>query len=201
MAQAVSEAKKDLGVACGRPRFVVGSRRQFWADVVLVDAAILAPAFLYRSLRHHEPEAAAIAWLVLAVCLIGWLFARQLARGERGWMFYSAMLMFAGVSVLGDGLAEAGVAPVWVGMMAVLSAAPAMVGIVGAVRIVRALDEMWRQINYRALAFAFIGTLTVVLGQWLVASFGVEVLTWRRLLLLMVAAWGGGMLWEYRRFK
>jgi hypothetical protein len=201
MEQAASEAGRDVGLACGGARFFVGSPGQVWTDIVLVVAAILVPAFLSRALRHHSPVSAAVALLVLAVGVIGWLFLRQLLRGERAWMFYTAMLLFSGLSEPGDKLVKAGVAPTWVAAVALLAAAPAAVGIVGAVRIVQALDEMWRQINYRALAFAFIGTLALVLGQGLLARFGVEILTWRWLLLLMVASWGAGMFWEYRRLK
>ena len=188
-------------MGCGSARFFVGSPGQIWADTALMVVAILAEAFFYRALRHHWPVNAAVAFLVLAVGLIGFLFVRQLLRGERGWMFYTAMLLFAGMSDPGDVLAAAGVAPNWVATASLLAAASAVVGIVGAVRIVRALDEMWRQVNHRALAFAFITTLSLVLGQWLLSRFGVEVLTWRSLLLLMVVAWGVGMLWEYRRLR
>ncbi|MFI5168292.1 MAG: hypothetical protein ACHQQS_16920 [Thermoanaerobaculales bacterium] len=201
MTQAASEARGDLGLECGHGRFFVGSRGQVWADVALMVTAVLVEAFLHRALRHHSPATAAVALLVFAVGLIGWLFVRQLLRGERAWMFYTAALLFGSLSERGDTLVEAGAAPTWVATVTVLAALPAVVGIVGAVRIVQTLDEMWRQINYRALAFAFIGTLTLVLGQWLLARFGVEILTWRSLLLLMVVFWGAGMLWEYRRLK
>jgi drug/metabolite transporter (DMT)-like permease len=201
MAQAISEAKKGLGSACSSARFFVGSRGQVWGDTAIMAVAILVAAFLSRALRHHWPETAAVALLVVALGMIGWVFLRQLVRGERGWMFYTAMLLFSVLPERGDDLVKAGVAPIWVTALALLAAVAAAVGIVGAVRIVQALDEMWRQVNYRALAFAFIATLTAVILQWLLTSLGVEILTWWRLLLLMVVLWGVGMIWAYRRLK
>lgn len=201
MAQTVSETKKGLGSACSSARFFVGTRGQVWGDTAIMVAALLVPAFLFRALRHHWPATTAVALLVVALCMIGWLFLRQLVRGERGWMFYTAMLLFSVLPDHGDDLVKAGVAPIWVATMVFLVAAPAVVGIVAAVRIVQALDEMWRQINYRALAFAFIATLTAVLLQWLLTRLGVEILTWWRLQLLMVVLWGAGMIWAYRRLK
>jgi len=203
MAQAVSNPIKEdeLGSACSTERFFVGSRGQIWADTGIMVVAILASAFLSRALRHHWQVSTAGALLVFAAAVIGWLFLRQLVRGERGWMFYSAMLLFGALPDRGDALVEAGVAPIWVATVTLLTAVPAVAGIVGAVRIVQALDEMWRQINYRALAFAFIATLIAVLAQWLLTRLGVVLLTWWRLPLLMAVAWGVGMLWAYRRLK
>jgi hypothetical protein len=201
MARAAREAAVETGPACGPSRLFAGSRGQIWADVAIMCGATVVPAFLHRALRHHWPSQAAVALLAAAVGLIGWLFLRQLFRGERGWMFYTAMLLFGVLSPGGDTLLKAGVTPFWMATVALLAAAPAALGIVGAVRIVQALDEMWRQINYRALAFAFITTLTAVLVQWVLARLGVEVLSWRLLLLLMVALWGVGMLWASRRLR
>ncbi|MFI5142520.1 MAG: hypothetical protein ACHQHM_00675, partial [Thermoanaerobaculales bacterium] len=75
---------------CGHGRFFVGSRGQVWADVALMVTAVLVEAFLHRALRHHSPATAAVALLVFAVGLIGWLFVRQLLRGERAGMFFTA---------------------------------------------------------------------------------------------------------------
>jgi hypothetical protein len=201
MAEAMSGTTDGLGSACGYPRFVVGTRRQVSGDTALTIVAILVPAFLTVALRRHWPVSATVALLIGTVGSIGWLFLRQLARGERGWMFYTGMLLFGVLPGRSDALVKAGVAPAWTAGMALLAVASAVVGIVGAVRVVEALDEMWRQINYRALAFAFITTLSAVLVQWLLANFGIEVLTWRVLLLLMAVLWGVGMVWAYRRLR
>jgi len=201
MAQTVSVATKGLGSACNSARFFVGTRRQLWGDTALMVMAILASAFLSRALHYQLPASAAGVFLAVAAALIGWLFIRQLARGERGWMFYAAMLLFGALPSRGDMAFEAGAAPVWAVAVALLTAVPAVVGIVGAVRTVRALDEMWRQTNYRALAFAFIATLIAVLAQWLLEPLGFVFLTWWRLPLLMAVLWGVGMIWAYRRLK
>lgn len=201
MAQAMSEAGNGMESACGVTSFFVGTRRQISNDSLLMIVAALAPAFVTLALRRHWSVTAAVWLAVAAVGAIGWLFARQLLRGERGWMFYTGMLLFGVLPGRSDALVKAGVAPAWTAGMAVLAVASAVVGIVGAVRVVEALDEMWRQINYRALAFAFITTLSAVLVQWLLANFGIEVLTWRVLLLLMAVLWGVGMVWAYRRLR
>jgi hypothetical protein len=201
MTQAASEAQGEIGAACSSTQFVVGSRGQMWGDVAVMSSALIVSAFLSRAVRLHSATATAVALLVIAAGLIAWLFVRQLLRGERGWMFYTAMLLFSILPDRGDLLVAAAVTPAWIATLALLAAAPAVVGLVGAVRIVQALDEMWRQINYRALAFAFIATLTAVLAQWLLSRLGVDLLTWRVLLLLMVALWGAGMAWGYWRLR
>jgi len=201
MAQAVSKADEVVDPACSGARFFVGTRRQLWGDTALMVMAILASAFLSRALHYRLQASAAGVFLGVAAALIGWLFVRQLVRGERGWMFYAAMLLFGALPSRGDMAVEAGAAPAWAVAVALLTAAPAVVGIVGAVRTVRALDEMWRQINYRALAFAFIATLVAVLAQWLLEPLGFVFLTWWRLPLLMAVLWGVGMIWAYRRLR
>ncbi len=201
MTDTVNGSAGRAGSVCSVGRFFVGSAGQVWGDTTLMVAAILASAFLFRALRHNWDASAAGGLLVVAAALMGCLFLRQLARGERGWMFYSAMLVVAALPDGGEGLAKAGISPTWVAAAACLAATPAVMAIVGAVRIVKALDEMWRQINYRALAFAFVATLTLVLAQWFLASLGVEILTWRTLPLLMVVLWGAGTMWAYRLVK
>jgi hypothetical protein len=201
MAETTGKAGNGAGPACGVARFFVGSRRQVVNDSLLMIAATLAPAFLAVALRRQWPVRAAVCLAVAAVAAIAWLFVRQLARGERGWMFYTGMLLFGVLPGRSDALVKAGVAPAWTAGMAVLAVVPAVLGIIGAARFVAVLDEMWRQINYRALAFAFITTLGAVLLQWLLADLGVQVLTWRWFALLMVVLWGVGMTWAYRRLR
>ncbi len=201
MTGAISKAGNRQGSACGVASFFVGTRRQISDDSLLMIVAALAPAFVTLALRRHWSVTATVWLAVAAVGAIGWLFVRQLLRGERGWMFYTGMLLFGVLPGRSDALVKAGVAPAWTAGMAALAVVPAVVGIVGAVRMVETLDEMWRQVNYRALAFAFITTLSSVLVQWLLANLGVHILTWRILVLLMVALWGVGMTWAYRRLR
>ena len=199
MADPTSQEGNKAGSACGATPFLVGTGRQLTDDSLLMIVAALAPALITVGLRHHW-SATTTAWLaVAAVAAIAWLFVRQLARGERGWMFYTGMLLFGVLPGRSDALVKAGGAPAWITGLAILAAVPAVLGIVGAVRFVAVLDEMWRQINYRALAFAFITTMGAVLLQWLLGNLGIQILTWRWLVLLMVALWGIGMMWAYRR--
>jgi hypothetical protein len=192
---------RGTGGPCARSALIVGSRRQTWGDIALMVVAIVLPALLAAAVRKQWPAPWSGGLFAASVAAVAWLFTRQLVRGERGWMFYSAMIVFSSVSQRPESLTKAGIAGYWLAALAVVASMPAVAGIVGAVRIVRSLDEMWRQINYRALAFAFIATLVVVLGTWVLASAGVEVLTWRRLLLLMGVLWGGALGWEYWRFR
>jgi hypothetical protein len=201
MDNAVSNVEQHPEPSCSGTSFVLGTKAQMWGDVALMSGAAIASAFLSRALRLRWDDAAPAAFLAAAIALMSWLFVRQFLRGERGWMFYTAMILFAGLPEKSEVAAGAAAPAGWQAAVVLLAGATAAVGIVGAVRIVRALDEMWRQVNYRALAFAFIATLTAVLAQWLLATLGVDVLTWRTLLLLMVVLWGTGMLWGYRRLR
>ena len=62
-------------------------------------------------------------------------------------------------------------------------------------------DEHERQINYRALTFAFIGTLVFSAAIGFLQSFGFHSVSWLGIPALMVTLWSIGLIlysWRYR---
>jgi hypothetical protein len=65
----------------------------------------------------------------------------------------------------------------------------------------RSNDEHERQINYRALTFAFIGTLVFSTAIGFLQSFGFHPVSWLGIPALMVTLWSIGLIlysWRYR---
>jgi hypothetical protein len=68
-------------------------------------------------------------------------------------------------------------------------------------RFLRANDEREQQINYRALMFAFIGTLVFSSAIGFLQSFGFHPLSWLGIPALMIILWSIGLIlysWRYR---
>lgn len=68
-------------------------------------------------------------------------------------------------------------------------------------RFLRSNDEYERQINYRALTFAFIGTLVFSAAIGFLQSFGFHSVSWLGIPALMVTLWSIGLVlysWRYR---
>src|SRR5580704_9747731 len=68
-------------------------------------------------------------------------------------------------------------------------------------RFLRSNDEHERQINYRALTFAFIGTLVFSAKIDFLQSFGFHSVSWLGIPALMVTLWSIGLIlhsWRYR---
>jgi hypothetical protein len=68
-------------------------------------------------------------------------------------------------------------------------------------RFLRSNDEHERQINYRALTFAFIGTLVFSAAIGFLQSFGFHSVSWLGIPALMVTLWSIGLIlysWRYR---
>jgi hypothetical protein len=83
----------------------------------------------------------------------------------------------------------------------VLSVAGAGTAILFLLRFLRANDEHERQINYRALTFAFVGTLAFCLSVGFLQSFGFRPLSWLGIPPLMIILWSIGLIlysWRYR---
>lgn len=83
-------------------------------------------------------------------------------------------------------------------MLAIAGAACAVWGLL---RFLRANDERERQINYRALTFAFIGTLVFSLTIGFLQRFGFHSVSWLGIPALMVVLWSLGLIlfsWRYR---
>jgi hypothetical protein len=68
-------------------------------------------------------------------------------------------------------------------------------------RFLRSNDEHERQINYRALMFAFIGTLVFSAAIGFLQSFGFHPVSWLGIPALMIILWSAGLIlysWRYR---
>lgn len=68
-------------------------------------------------------------------------------------------------------------------------------------RFLRSNDEHERQINYRALTFAFIGTLVFSAAIGFLQSFGFHPVSWLSIPALMITLWSLGLIlysWRYR---
>ena len=83
-----------------------------------------------------------------------------------------------------------------------------VLGVVGAVtailfllRFLRSNDEHERLINYRALTFAFVGTLAFSIAIGFLQSVGFHPISWLGIPPLMVILWSFGLIlysWRYR---
>ena len=83
----------------------------------------------------------------------------------------------------------------------VLAVAGAGTAILFLLRFLRANDEHERQINYRALTFAFVGTLAFCVAVGFLQSFGFRPLSWLGIPPLMIILWSIGLIlysWRYR---
>jgi heme/copper-type cytochrome/quinol oxidase subunit 4 len=82
-----------------------------------------------------------------------------------------------------------------------LAVAGAGTAILFLLRFLRANDEHERQINYRALTFAFVGTLVFCLSIGFLQSFGFRPVSWLGIPPLMIVLWSIGLIlysWRYR---
>jgi cyanate permease len=109
--------------------------------------------------------------------------------------FYAAAILSAmAVSIAGN--AESFRTPVL--SFAVLGAAAAIWFLL---QFLRSNDERERQINYRALTFAFTGTLIFSLAVGFLQSFGFHSVSWLGIPAVMVILWSIGLIlysWRYQ---
>ena len=83
----------------------------------------------------------------------------------------------------------------------VLAVAGAGTTILLLLRFLGANDEHERQINYRALTFAFVGTLAFCVTVGFLQSFGFHPVSWLGIPPLMIILWSVGLIlysWRYR---
>ena len=83
----------------------------------------------------------------------------------------------------------------------VLAVTGASTAILLLLRFLRANDEHERQINYRALTFAFVGTLAFAVTIGFLQSFGFHPVSWLGMPPLMIILWSIGLIlysWRYR---
>jgi uncharacterized membrane protein len=87
------------------------------------------------------------------------------------------------------------------GLVLVLAIIGAVCAIWGLLRFLHTTDERERQINYRALTLAFVGTLIFSLAVGFLQRFGFHSVSWFGIPALMVILWSVGLIlfsWRYR---
>jgi len=122
---------------------------------------------------------------------------KNLTRRRRSglWLFYTAAIVSAiAISVVGKVTSFR--APVLA-----LAVAAAGIAVLFLLRFLRSNDEREKQINYRALTFAFVGTLVFSLAIGFSQSLGFHSVSWLGIPALMVILWSVGLIlysWRYR---
>ena len=124
-------------------------------------------------------------------------FRDELAKNRRTtlFLFYVAAL-FSVVSV-----SFAARIPSLRAFLFVLAIAGSGMAILFLLLFLRTNDEHERQINYRALTFAFIGTLAFCVAIGFLQRVGFHTVAWLDIPPLMIILWGIGLIlysWRYR---
>ena len=110
-------------------------------------------------------------------------------------LFYIPALISAGTIIL------PGKIPLLRTVLFVVAVASAGAAIFFLLRFLRANDEREQQINYRALTFAFTGTLIFSAAIGFVQRFGFHPVSWLGIPALMIILWSVGLIlysWRYR---
>jgi hypothetical protein len=120
-----------------------------------------------------------------------------LAEGRRSalFLFYISAVVSAGAFTL------VGKAPSLRTFLLALAIAGAAAAIAFLLRFLRSNDEREQQVNYRALTFAFAGTLIFSAAIGFFQSFGFHPLSWLGIPPLMIILWSVGLIlysWRYR---
>jgi len=111
------------------------------------------------------------------------------------WLFYGTAVVSA-IAISAVGKVPAPRVPVLT--VAVLAAGAAIMFLL---RFLRSNDEREQQINYRALTFAFAGTLIFSLAIGFSQTVGFHSISWLGIPALMVVLWSVGLIlysWRYR---
>ena len=124
-------------------------------------------------------------------------FRDSLAKRRRSalFLFYVSAL----VSAMAITLVEK--APSLRTILLALAIAGAGIAILFLLRFLRSNDEREQQVNYRALTFAFAGTLVFSVAIGFFQSFGFHPLSWLGIPPLMIILWSVGLIlysWRYR---
>jgi heme/copper-type cytochrome/quinol oxidase subunit 4 len=110
------------------------------------------------------------------------------------WPFYSAAFLSA---IIFSAASYASVS--YQRPLLVIALATALAAAFFLVRFLRSRDERERQINYRALTFAFVGTLVFSLVVGLAQRLGSHSLSWLGIPVLMITLWSAGLILNSRR--
>ncbi len=110
-------------------------------------------------------------------------------------LFYTAALLSA-ISI-----SLASKAPSFRTLLLALAVAAAGTAVLFLLRFLRSNDEREQHINYRALTFAFSGTLVFSLAIGFLQSVGFHSVSWLGIPALMIILWSLGLIlysWRYR---
>jgi uncharacterized membrane protein len=110
-------------------------------------------------------------------------------------LFYIAALISASAISLGGKILS------FRTVLFALAVASAGVAILLLLRFLRANHEREQQVNYRALMFAFIGTLAFSTAIGFLQSLGFHPVSWLGIPALMIILWSVGLIlysWRYR---
>jgi heme/copper-type cytochrome/quinol oxidase subunit 4 len=110
-------------------------------------------------------------------------------------LFYAAALLSAVAIILVEKV------PSLRTILLALAVAAAGAAILFLLRFLRSNDEREQQVNYRALTFAFAGTLVFSVAVGFLQSFGFHPLSWLGIPPLMIVLWSVGLIlysWRYR---
>jgi hypothetical protein len=124
-------------------------------------------------------------------------FSDRLAERRRSalFLFYVSALVSAAAFTL------VGKLPSLRTLLLALAVAGAAAAIAFLLRFLRSNDEREQQVNYRALTFAFAGTLVFSAAIGFLQSFGFHPLSWLGIPPLMIILWSVGLIlysWRYR---
>lgn len=124
-------------------------------------------------------------------------FRDRLAERRRAALFlfyFSALVSAIAVTLVAK-------VPTFRALLFTLAIAGAGVAILCLLRFLRSNDEREQQVNYRALTFAFAGTLVFSVAIGFLQSFGFHPLSWLGVPPLMIILWSVGLIlysWRYR---
>jgi hypothetical protein len=116
-------------------------------------------------------------------------------RRSAFFLFYVSALVSAAAFTLG------GKAPSLRTILLALAVAGAGTAVLFLLSFLRSNDEREPQVNYRALTFAFAGTLVFFAAIGFFQSFGFHPLSWLGIPPLMIILWSVGLIlysWRYR---
>ena len=105
------------------------------------------------------------------------------------WLFYSSAFLSA---IMFGAVSYASVS--YHGPLLVVVLVTALAAAFFLVLFLRSRDERERQINYRALTFAFVGTLVFSLVVGMAQQFGLHSVPWLGLPAVMIVLWSFGLI-------
>ena len=124
------------------------------------------------------------------------------SQDSLAWRRRNALLVFYMATLLSAiAISLFGRLPSFRALLFALAIGSAGVTVVSLLRFLRANDEREQQINYRALTFAFTGTLIFSLTIGFLQTFGFHPVSWLGIPGLMIVLWSIGLIfhsWRYR---